>query len=102
MFLRLGLTDKDGWRFPQGNNLQQDDFHRAAKAWLEKNADTYRIQRFVSGPGRNVRPPIRPVPGRDVRIQPIEAQPIRVQPIRVQPIRVQPAIPQVDPAVPQR
>lgn len=74
MFLRLGLTDKDGWRFPQGNNLQQEDFHRAAKAWLEKNVDTYRIQRLVSGPGRSVRPPVRGAPA--VQIQPIRVQPV--------------------------
>lgn len=103
LFNRLGVTDKDGWRVPQGNNLQQEDYHRAAKEWLEKNVDTYRIQKFVSGPGGPIRPPIRPVPGRDVRIQPIQVQPIQAQPIRVQPIRVRPApVPQADPAVPQR
>lgn len=113
LFNRLGLTDKDGWRFPQGNNLQQEDFHRAAKEWLGKNADTYRIQKFVSGPGGPIRPPIRQVPvDRDVKIQPIQVQPIQAQPIQVRPIRVQPIrqpirvqpvpAPQVDPAVPQR
>lgn len=89
IFNRLGLSNKDGWQFPQGQNLQQEDFYRAAKTWLEKNADTYRIQRFVSGPGGGpVRPPIRPLPvERDVRIQP-EAQPGQAQPVQVPQIRV--------------
>jgi hypothetical protein len=43
LFFQLGLTDKDGYRAPQ--DFQQ--IPNVAKAWLTKNADTYRIQRFV-------------------------------------------------------
>lgn len=44
LFYRLGLTAKDGWQNPK--NVQQ--FESAAKAWLTKNADSYRIRKFVS------------------------------------------------------
>src|SRR5262249_42898765 len=49
LFTRLGLTDKDGWMPPQGRPLTQEDIHKAAREWLDKNADTYRIQKFVGG-----------------------------------------------------
>jgi hypothetical protein len=80
MFLRLGLTNKDGWEFPKGPNLQQEDFHRAAQKWLSEHADSYRIQRLVGGArGRPVGTPIRPVPVQgNIRIQPV---PIQVEPI---------------------
>jgi hypothetical protein len=42
-FVRLGLTDKDGW-------TQPDDFREfapAARKWLRERADSYRIQRYV-------------------------------------------------------
>lgn len=45
-FNTLGLTAKDGWTPPKGAR-SIDDFHNAAQAWLRRNADTYRIQRFV-------------------------------------------------------
>jgi hypothetical protein len=44
VFSRLGLTEKDGWKPPQ--DFKQ--FPEEAKKWLEANADTYRIQRYVS------------------------------------------------------
>jgi hypothetical protein len=44
VFFRLGLTEKDGWKQPQDFQKLPD----AAKKWLEDNADTYRIQRFVA------------------------------------------------------
>jgi hypothetical protein len=44
LFMRLNLTPKDGWTQPKDFR----EFPAAAKKWLEKNADTYRIQRFVS------------------------------------------------------
>lgn len=43
VFARLGLTAADGWQ--PGKDFQQ--VPPAAKAWLEKNADTYRIQRLA-------------------------------------------------------
>jgi hypothetical protein len=39
-FSRLGLTGADGWQ--PGNDAQN-----AARAWLNKNAETYRIQRLA-------------------------------------------------------
>ena len=44
VFASLGLTEKDGWKPPQ--DFKQ--FPEEAKKWLEANADTYRIQRYVS------------------------------------------------------
>lgn len=44
LFLRLGLTDKDGWNPPEDGNVAD-----AAKKWLTANAGTYRIQRFARG-----------------------------------------------------
>ncbi|MGE3803735.1 MAG: hypothetical protein AB7K24_03565 [Gemmataceae bacterium] len=44
MFARLGLQPADGWTPPK--EIKQYD--AAAKAWLDKNADTYRIQRYVA------------------------------------------------------
>lgn len=47
VFNALGVTEKDGWKLPP-NARNITDFHDAAKAWLRKNVDSYRIQRFVS------------------------------------------------------
>jgi hypothetical protein len=44
-FYRLGLTDKDGWKFPQ--NATQEQIIEAAKKWLKDNAGSYRIQKVV-------------------------------------------------------
>jgi hypothetical protein len=46
-FIRLGLTDKDGW-MPTGFQNFQTEFPAAAKKWLAEHADTYRIQRYVA------------------------------------------------------
>jgi hypothetical protein len=43
LFLRLGLTDKDGWNTPK--NIVE--VTAAAKQWLKDNAGSYRIQKFV-------------------------------------------------------
>jgi hypothetical protein len=43
LFQRLGVGKNDGFVIEAGNNYQQ-----AARAWLTRNADTYRIQRFVA------------------------------------------------------
>jgi len=43
LFFQLGITDKDGFMFPQDGQQVPS----VAKAWLTKNADTYQIQRFV-------------------------------------------------------
>lgn len=43
-FARLGLTPQDGWQQPQDFAKYQ----AAAKEWLAKHADTYRIQRYVA------------------------------------------------------
>lgn len=47
VFNQLGLTAKDGWQPPAGAKGLQE-YVDAARAWLQKNSDTYRIQRFVS------------------------------------------------------
>jgi hypothetical protein len=47
LFSQLGLTKADGWTFPRGARTPQD-YHRAARAWLKKHAETYRIRRIVS------------------------------------------------------
>jgi tetratricopeptide (TPR) repeat protein len=44
LFLRLGLTEEDGWAPPP--NLQATA--AAAEKWLGENAATYRIRRYVS------------------------------------------------------
>ena len=43
VFLRLGLTENDGWRIPQDVTKLPD----AAKQWIKDNAEKYRIERFV-------------------------------------------------------
>ncbi len=43
LFLRLGLTDKDGWSQPKDFK----EFPALAKNWLKENAGTYRLQRFA-------------------------------------------------------
>ncbi|MBI3410962.1 MAG: hypothetical protein HY040_21720 [Planctomycetes bacterium] len=47
LFMQLGVSDKDGWKFPPKANLEQ--LHDAAKDWLKKHADRYQIQRFMPG-----------------------------------------------------
>jgi len=42
-FFQLGLTEKDGWKFPQDFNKVADE----AKQWCKDNAGKYRITRFV-------------------------------------------------------
>jgi hypothetical protein len=44
MFYRLNLQPKDGWMQPKDFK----EFPAAAQKWLKDNAETYRIQRFVS------------------------------------------------------
>jgi hypothetical protein len=39
-FLRVGLTDKDGWK-PTGHRTE------ASNKWIKENAGIYRIQRVV-------------------------------------------------------
>jgi hypothetical protein len=48
LFQRLGLTEKDGFRPLVNIKDYNRDWGNAAQAWLEKNAATYRIQRFVA------------------------------------------------------
>jgi hypothetical protein len=44
IFFQLGLTDKDGWKQPQdGTKIEQE-----AKKWLKENAESYKMQRFVT------------------------------------------------------
>jgi hypothetical protein len=52
LFQQLGLTAKDGWQPMNVQNVQ--DLHKAAQEWLQKNGDTYRIQRFIPGTAGNV------------------------------------------------
>jgi hypothetical protein len=44
LFQMLGVTAKDGFVLPKGSNYQD-----AARMWLARNVDTYRIQRFTAG-----------------------------------------------------
>jgi hypothetical protein len=44
MFLRMNLTAKDGWVQP----MDLKDIPAAAEKWVKDNADTYRIQRYVT------------------------------------------------------
>src|SRR5439155_11813097 len=69
LFARLGVTDKDGWMQPQGRPVPQEEIYKAAREWLDKNADTYRIQKFVGGQAP-------PPGGGPVQIQPIELRPL--------------------------
>jgi hypothetical protein len=43
LFLRLGVTEKDGWNQPK----DFAEIPAVAAKWLKENAETYRIQRFV-------------------------------------------------------
>jgi hypothetical protein len=52
VFSSLGLTAKDGWTPP----ADFGQFGQAAKKWLQDNAGTYRVQRFV-WPGSDERNP---------------------------------------------
>jgi hypothetical protein len=49
LFNQLGLDKNDGWMQPQpvaGQDYQKA-FSDAARAWIDQNAGTYRIKRFV-------------------------------------------------------
>jgi len=46
-FLRLGLTDKDGWKQPR-TAQEYKELPNVAKQWLKDNAGKYRIQRYVT------------------------------------------------------
>lgn len=53
LFYQLGVTAKDGWT-PKAGVSPQD----AAKEWLTRNWETYRIQRMIAGePGGAIRGP---------------------------------------------
>ena len=43
VFLRLGLTEKDGWKPP----ADLRNFPAAAQKWLKENAGKYRVRRYV-------------------------------------------------------
>lgn len=43
LFLRMGLTDKDGWKSPDSTK----EAASAAREWLASNAKAYRIRRYV-------------------------------------------------------
>jgi hypothetical protein len=43
VFFQLGLTEKDGWKFPQDRTKLAEE----AKKWCKDNAGKYRITRFV-------------------------------------------------------
>ena len=44
IFLRMGLTEKEGWTQPQDAAAIPD----AAKKWLKDNVEKYRVERFVA------------------------------------------------------
>lgn len=46
LFLRLGLTEKDGWKVKNFATLNEE-----AQAWLKANAGKYVIKRFTTGVG---------------------------------------------------
>jgi hypothetical protein len=47
-FARLGLTEKDGFKYVPAPGDQANAYENVAKAWLKDNAGKYRVQRFVS------------------------------------------------------
>jgi hypothetical protein len=107
IFNRLGISQQDGYKQPQPQQGQdyQKAITQAMKSWLQKNADTYRIQKFLPGKGNEAGQPvpgvrIQPVPG--VQIQPLPARIVPVQPgqggIRLQ---IQPGAGAQGQAVPQ-
>jgi hypothetical protein len=110
LFNQLGLTADDGWDLRKlGEVRDVREYYKAAQTWLEKNGDSYRIQKFVGGePINRPRPPRGDI-DLPIRIQPL---PIEVDPAppapdlpRVRPgIRIQPAQPAPEPVpdVPQR
>lgn len=99
LFSRLGIGPQDGFQRPNVGNVNA--FAAAAKAWVQKNWKTYRIQKYVStgnpgvgygGPGRVIGQPGRPViggPVQGVPVGPIQIQPVQpVNPIqKIQPIK---------------
>lgn len=92
LFGRLGISQQDGYQQPrpqQGQNYQQA-ITQAMQSWLKKNADTYRIQKFLPGKGNEVGQP-----GRPVQIQPLPG--VQIQPL---PVRPGQAVPQIRGAVP--
>jgi hypothetical protein len=48
VFFQLGLTKQDGWDPPQVVQ-SANEIANAARAWLKKHGDSYRIKRFVAG-----------------------------------------------------
>lgn len=91
LFNQLGITEKDGFVRPKTiRNIQ--DLYNAAREWLKKNADTYRIQKYVSTGKEGSAPPL-PVPPPNVRPvpQPVPVPPVKIQP--VPPVQIQPAPP---------
>jgi hypothetical protein len=51
LFARLGLTAQDGWTPPQVIRAPQD-YAEAARAWIRRHGDTYRVRRFVAAAPR--------------------------------------------------
>jgi len=47
VFAQLGLTEKDGWNWKPTPGGPPNAYQDTAKEWVKKNADSYRIQRFV-------------------------------------------------------
>ncbi len=77
LFLQLGLKKEDGWELPR-NVRDQKEVHQAAQGWLAKNAESYRIQRFVGTPGARPapgNPQIQPLPGKN-QIKPNQIKPL--------------------------
>jgi len=92
LFQQLGVTEKDGFKYPQAIQTP-NDVSDAIKTWLKNNANTYRIQRFVNAGGVGVNPGVIGQP--PVLIQPgVQPLPIQIQPapggVRPLPIRIQP------------
>jgi hypothetical protein len=102
VFNQLGVTAKDGWTPVPVRDIRE--LHKAAKDWLEKNADTYRIQKNVGGrpaigPGPGILPVDPPIPLPVPPLPPVKIQPLPVQPVQplpgqpVPPVRIQPVLP---------
>lgn len=47
LFFQLGVHPEDGWKPPQKANA--DDMRQAIQAWVQANAGSYRIKRYVPG-----------------------------------------------------
>jgi len=106
LFNMLGINAQHGFNGPVNQGIFAPAYVQAAKGWLEKNWQTYRIEKFVAG-GVPVNGPIKgqplvpqllpaqggvqiqPAPG-VIQIQPVQGGVIQIQVLPAQPVPAQP------------